>query len=319
MLCLNRQAEDALKEQFLQAETEPEVTCQLSPDRPRATTPEKNLVPPGQPMEFQVDEYKLRDITCCPWAKTAIATHPAYSSNLLLIRPCKRWGCPVCSQQKIRALAQGVHAANPDRLLTLTVDPANHDDPELAWLDTKRKPAEFFRMLRARGIKCEYLKVTELTKKGYPHYHCLLRSDYIPQPVAKAAWNKLTGASIVDIRQVTKQFSAFTYLVKYLTKLHRLDWTDRHVSYSRGFFPCPPSQDDHSNDLLVRIVETVDEHPYAYAVRKYRNQPLTRLSPYRWLLNQVENNYESEPDYLTLGIFKPKAEPAKTQKNLIDF
>jgi hypothetical protein len=274
-----------------------------------APIPEPNLRPHGEPLSIEIRTDNLTRINCCRTATTALAQHPAYKSPVLLILPCKRWGCPVCSRQKIKALAQAVHAANPNRLMTLTVNPKLSENPELAWLDTRRKCPELFRTLRARGIRLEYLKITETTKKGFPHYHCLLRSDYIPQPVLRAAWKHLTGADIVDIRKITKHFAAFTYLMKYLTKLHSLEWTDRHVSYSRNFFPCPPSQTDYEADIQIKITSRLEDHPYAYLQRHFDGLTLTRLSPYRWLLDHQPNHNETTPDYTELGICVPTRLP----------
>jgi hypothetical protein len=179
---------------------------------------EKNILPPGSPLSIKIIPERLSNVTCCPTATTALATSPIFESPILLVLPCKRWGCEVCRSQKIRALAFNIHAAAPNRLLTLTVDTDIDPNPEVAWLNTRDKPSELFRALRARKLSIEYLKVTEVTKKGYPHYHCLLRSDYLPQPVIKALWTRLTRSSIVDIRIVTNQFNAFSYLVKYPAK-----------------------------------------------------------------------------------------------------
>ena len=282
-------------------------------------TVEKNVVPPGSPLSIKIIPERLSNVTCCPTATAALARSPVFESPLLLVLPCKRWGCEVCRSQKIRALAFNIHAAAPNRLLTLTVDTEIDPNPEVAWLNTRDKPSELFRALRARKMSIEYLKVTEVTKKGYPHYHCLLRSDYLPQPVIKALWTRLTKSSIVDIRIVTNQFNAFSYLVKYLSKIASLEWTDRHVSYSRKFFPVSPSQTDWENDISTKITRRIDEHPYAYLTRFYYRRELTRLSPYRWLLNDYPTESENQVDYATLNIRKPTTEPTPMDKWLPEF
>jgi hypothetical protein len=98
----------------------------------------------------------------------------------------------------------------------------------------------------------EYLRVTEVTKKGWPHYHLLLRSGFLPHKVVKTLWAELTGATIVDLRQVKKSFSAYQYLVKYLSKLHRLEWTERHVSVSKNFAPKVEWAPDNPIELAPR-------------------------------------------------------------------
>lgn len=270
--------------------------------------PEPNLDPNRHGDQVTIEEHTLSCLACCPTARSVLARHPLYASPLLLVVPCKRWGCHTCAHQKIRRIALDVHAAAPNRLLTLTVDPKFYDNPELAWLSTRDKPAELFRALRRKKISLEYMKVTEVTKSGYPHYHCLLRSDFIPQKVAKSLWSNLTGATIVDIRQVTNQFNAVSYLVKYLTKLHRPDWTERALAYSRGFFPAPLTQTDHEADVAIYDKTPSTEHPYAFLARNYLGKKAVRLSPFRWLLTDQQTTEEHQPDYGRMGLRRPTSD-----------
>lgn len=52
----------------------------------------------------------------------------------------------------------------------------------------------------------------------------------------KTKWQLTTGAAYVWIAKIDQTFRSFRYLTKYLTKLHKMEWTDRHVSYSKNFF-----------------------------------------------------------------------------------
>jgi len=163
---------------------------------------------------------------------------------------------------KCRRLAARTRDAQPNRMLTLTVDPKLWKNPREAFDGTRRHVPTLFKTLRERFGPVEYLRVTELTKDGWPHYHFLIRSDYLPQPVIRNEWQRLTGAVIVDIRPVDKRWSAYTYLLKYLCKLSNLGWTERHVSTSHGFFP--PEPKSTGGKLCIERTENLAMHPATY-------------------------------------------------------
>ena len=212
----------------------------------------------------------------CPYAQTFTAYSYQLHTDVLCVLSCRRWSCSVCSQAKIRQLAHGVRRAEPNRLLTLTVDPALYADPKAAWEATRRSVPLLVRKLRTKFGSIEYLRVTEVTKAGWPHYHLLVRSGFLPHAVVKQIWRDLTGARIVDLRQVKRSFEAYTYLVKYLSKLHRLDWTERHVSVSRSFIP---PDDQPSEDRLVLSAGTLHHfHPANYVAEHLEGRTLKRLS-----------------------------------------
>jgi hypothetical protein len=223
-----------------------------------------------------------KNYACCPWAKTVIAIDPETDNLVVCPVTCKRWGCEYCAVRKIRKLAFLTNAASPNRWIRLGVDPARYTDQQpteenkwtfkskerLAWEHTSPMLPEVMRVLRKiRAIECEYLRVTELHQSGMPHYHALLRSGFIPQKQLSSEWAKLTGAPVVWIAKIDSTFSSFRYLVKYLTKLHKIEWTDRHVSYSRGFFP------EEAREKMAfperAILERNDEHPWLWLSRRY--------------------------------------------------
>ncbi len=173
----------------------------------------------------------------CPHAQTLSAYSLTHSAQVLFVLPCRRWSCRLCAEAKIKKLAHSVRAAKPTRLLTLTIDPSLYVSPRHAWEETRRQVPILIRKLRKQFGEVEYLRVTEVTKKGWPHYHLLVRSGFLPHTVVRRIWNELTGARIVDLRKVNQTFRAYQYLVKYLSKLHKLEWTERHVSVSRNFVP----------------------------------------------------------------------------------
>jgi hypothetical protein len=160
--------------------------------------------------------------------------------------------------------------------LTLTVDPANWEDPRDAFDGTRRQVPELFRILRRKFGEVEYLRVTELTKAGWPHYHCLVRSGFLPHAVVRDRWQDLTGATIVDLRRIADKQKTYWYLVKYLAKMHTLGWTNRHVSYSKSFFRDPPREKNDALQLSEgKVLET---HPATLAYHQFRNSELCEVS-----------------------------------------
>jgi hypothetical protein len=181
-------------------------------------------------------------------------------------------------------LAARTRDAKPNRMITLTVDSKLWPDPRSAFDGTRRHIPTLFNALRKRFGKIEYLRVTELTAAGWPHYHFLVRSGYLPQPVIKAEWQRLTGAVIVDIRPVDARWSAYTYLLKYLCKLSNLGWTDRHVSTSREFFsPEPEKKPSH---LPIERSEKISMHPSTYLRGHAVGSFVARLTPSMFATSQ---------------------------------
>lgn len=208
-----------------------------------------------------------RNYQSCPWSKSLVVCDPETERPILCPVTCKRWGCPYCAKQKIRKLAFLTNGARPNRWIRLGVDPALYESPRDAWEKTSPALPEAVRIIRKEHGECEYLRVTELHASGFPHYHALLRSVFIRQRVLSDVWAKLTGAPVVWIAKIDDTFSSFRYLVKYLTKLHKIEWTDRHVSYSKKFF----QEEDlekiafPERDVLTRS----DEHPWQYLAKRY--------------------------------------------------
>jgi len=108
----------------------------------------------------------------------------------------------------------------PDRFLTLTVNPAVGVDPD----DRRRMLAAAFNHLWKRVRRrwptksWEYFVVVEKTKAGEPHLHVLVRGPYIPQAFISKAMKELIGAFIVDIRSLKNSKAVVNYVAKYLGK-----------------------------------------------------------------------------------------------------
>jgi len=255
----------------------------------RGKAPTLNRLPPEPPntilQEYLIDaepSNAYRYFGVCPQARCMEVYSLTHAARVIFILPCNCWGCRYCAERKIKALAAKVMLAAPNRLLTLTIDPALHEDPKSAWLNTRRQVSILIRQLRLKHGPIEYLRVTEVTKKGWPHYHLLVRSGYLPHSVVRDTWATLTGAKIVDLRQVTKTFSAYTYLVKYLSKLHSLGWTERHVSMSRAFTPPRPVK--HKMEIEYAEPKFSHQHPAQFVLEWYPGYTAKRLSQHAHLL-----------------------------------
>jgi hypothetical protein len=225
------------------------------------------------------------DIELCPVSSLASGYDIDEGKRFYFFVPCKRWTCDVCGPRKKNDLAKRIKAAKPQRFLTLTVknpnatkdpnelldgdtDPAGSPTtPRDAFDQTRRKVSELFRHFRKNGRPQEYVRILEQTKRGWPHYHFLMRGPK-PWPVAEitAKWKQLTGSYIVDIQFVGKDAQSTTYVTKYLQKADSVTFTPRRVSASRNFFekrdPQTPKRTLESwfyvkNDNLTQFLDTL--------------------------------------------------------------
>ena len=263
----------------------------------------------------------FKNYSCCPWATSRITLDPEHRAPCLTPVTCKRWGCSFCAPRKIRRLAYLTKGAMPNRWLRLGVKPAQYETPEAAWRDTSPKVPELCRKLRQQVGECEYLRVAEIhngTTKyceltepgaalGFPHYHAMLRSDYIPQKLLSKIWGELTGAPVVWIAKIDQSFSSFRYLTKYLTKLHRLEWTDRHVSYSKNFFR------EEDREKLAHpqrdLIEVSDLHPWKLLADRYATQVVAARPDGTYLLPDHPDVFENDVPLQAFGLRIPAAAP----------
>jgi len=226
--------------------------------------------------------------TGCPSAQTYSAYDPDTLYEHVLALNCKRWSCRHCAQKRIRQLAIRTQAAAPNAMLTLTVDPSLYQTPREAFDATRRLIPTLFAQLRSLYGDIQYLRATELTAKGWPHYHFLLRAPFLPHRVVRDTWERLTGAKIVDLRRVDRSFRAYTYLLKYLSKLHRIEWTERHLSFTRRFFP-PDTQPKNPTTAwhggrVARIA------PQNYLLQSAEGHVAIQLSDSHWVLEPRDDD-----------------------------
>jgi len=102
------------------------------------------------------------------------------------------------------------------RMLTLTVDPAEFPDSEVA----HRKIGEAWNQLRTalrdKFGSFSYIWVREEQENGYPHLHILV-SRYLPQEEVARLWSETKAGDVVDIRRVEAR-KVGNYISKYLAK-----------------------------------------------------------------------------------------------------
>lgn len=268
--------------------------------------------------------------SACHWATTVTGWDANCEQYVAVAVTCKRWGCPYCAIKKIRRLAWMSKNATPTRLLTLTVSDKRYPDPESAWKHSSAAFPEFIRWARKQIGEVEYLRVLELQANGMPHYHCMLRCGFLVQKLALKEWRRLIGEpdeltcpdelipkawAGVNLKKIDDSFRTFFYLVKYLTKLHKIPWTDRHVSFSGNFFR-PEDREEIEYAKLDRI-QKFDEHPWVFLRERYCGLTVPVLGESRWLLGpEIRDRFiEVKPEELGLPVTRP-AEPElpKAQK-----
>ena len=134
--------------------------------------------------------------------------------------PCGCWSCPDCERRNKKRIRRMMEDGKPDRLVTITARAITGEDPEIALDRLYRVWAQFAREERKRhpSLRLEYLLVPELTKRGWPHLHILVRSNFIAQKRLSDYMLENLGAPVVDVRAVRSLKGVAKYVGKYLTK-----------------------------------------------------------------------------------------------------
>lgn len=185
-----------------------------------------------------------------------------------------------------------VAKAEPNKLITLTTNPNVWEDPRQAYDQTRRKVTNLATRLRRTVDEFEYFKVLEVTKAGWPHYHLIARSPFIPQKKISTIWAELTQAPIVDVRAVKRSRDVYTYVVKYLGKQKYIPWTNRRCSWTKGFFR--DDDFDPPPSLELEMVEFEHDHPRDFMFYYYKGQAFEELSNTCWVLTDSERSGPEE-------------------------
>lgn len=225
-------------------------------------------------------------LDCCPYAST-LTGYDCNAKQMLIIQiRCRRWTCRHCGERRVSHYAHKVQKAQPNRLVTLTVNPAHWSEPRAAYDGTRKAVTALATKLRRILGEWEYFRVLEVTKRGWPHYHLVVRSPYIHQPVLSKMWKELTGAQIVDVRQIRKVGDVYSYVVKYLCKQTLVPWTDRRISWSRNFWI-----DDGfvpAGQMCIADSQRHMESPAAWLEDHWQGKVIRQLSRDCWVLATSE-------------------------------
>lgn len=133
---------------------------------------------------------------------------------------CRAWTCKECAPRRRRQLIRDAMDGAPNRFITLTVNPHCFSGPEergqrlaRAWRDYVRE----WRRKRPNG-QLHYLVVVELTKRGEPHLHIIMRGDRVPQKELSAFMKQAMSAPVVDVRMIRDPGEVEKYVTKYISK-----------------------------------------------------------------------------------------------------
>lgn len=162
-------------------------------------------------------------------------------------------------------------------MLTLTCGRPAGREPAEVWDQTRRQVPELMRALRKKYGPIEYARVMELHKSGYPHYHLLVRSNWLDKQDVAAIWESLTDAFIVDIRRIIPDRGVEKYVAKYLTKQLAVPFCRQRMTSSRGYFPPQDPKTKSDWNFIERTQEWV--HIRDFVERYYPDAELDWISP----------------------------------------
>lgn len=207
----------------------------------------------------------------CPSVRTLVGTKLDSRTVIVLPIRCRRWTCPYCRICNEILLKEKVAAGHPDRMLTLTGRPRNHETPKEMHDRLRPSISRLYSELRRKIGEVEAATFLELHKSGYPHWHALVRSGYLPWGSIKESWFHLTGSSIVDIRIIKSEEVSRKYVTKYVVKqlsqqIHNR--IGRVVTFTRHYCEKVPKPD--RKGLLWSLVK---KHPLEVVEDVYAGCP----------------------------------------------
>jgi len=133
---------------------------------------------------------------------------------------CNAWTCPDCSIERRRRLIKEAKDGNPNRFITLTVNPHWFGSPD----ERAARLSKAWRLVVAAfrhrwpNREAEYMAVFEATKLGEPHLHIVWRGAFMPQKWLSRQMRERMGAPVVDIRRIKKAADVAEYVTKYFSK-----------------------------------------------------------------------------------------------------
>ena len=155
------------------------------------------------------------------------------------VMPCRSWHCPGCNAMRKRQLTDWFASGKPTKFLTLTWRASRPETPEEA--RAIMGPAVkllFARWKRRIGdAELEYGNVVERTKRGYPHFHFLLRTGWIDAKWLSKTWASLIDAPVIKIERIKNLKDLARYLAKYLSKDPQKIGTGKRYWFSQNYRP----------------------------------------------------------------------------------
>ena len=117
----------------------------------------------------------------------------------------------------------------------------------------------------------------------------------------------------MNVKRIDQTFATFRYLVKYLTKLHKIEWTDRHVSYSKNFFRA----EDKEEVAYAKLdeIEHYTAHPFVYLQERYTWDHVKELGDGRYLLGPELREAEFVVDPRAIGL--PSDQPVNHEESTV--
>lgn len=225
----------------------------------------------------------------CPYASTIECYTLDDREPRMIGQGCRKWTCPICGPRRHWQFVQRIRTASPNRFITLTCDRTR--DPATQLKRMRTALPRLATALRTSVGTFEYLRMLEQCKDGYPHFHLLARSAFVPQSHLRTLWQKLTGATIVDIRKAHGRSTS--YIAKYLGKARDKhgDWSRQRVSVSKHFWP----------EVLGEQTHIAFTHSRMHPTQTAENRPTTtfeRLRPAYYCPHAREPG-DANPEELT--------------------
>ena len=195
---------------------------------------------------------------------------------------CGTWSCQYCGRVKRARMLEKVQAARPNRFVTLTTIGDAKKTPREVYDWSRRQISELSKSYRRDGIEFEYLRVLEVTKKGFPQYHLLVRSPYLDKRELSHRWCHFTEAFIVDIRALSPDEKGARYVMKYLGKQDSVPFTNRRVSWTRNFFPKEETEPKPKQCLAE--VKRWGGSPEHVLYWEYSAADVEKLNQWHWII-----------------------------------
>lgn len=193
---------------------------------------------------------------------------------------CKSQWCSDCSLGRMVALRHQLRPVvgmwQSVQMVTLTVDPKGFESAESAYdyVREKRGIAVLMQHLKRRGhlVKPEWFCALEFHKSGWPHWHVVCHSEFVPVDEIRKGW-KLGRIHITRSNQFESTAHAVHYATKYVSKKHQEnetpDWVlkrsrIRKFSTSRALLPAKqkrwePTEESRSYQPARPVEEQIAE------------------------------------------------------------